>query len=189
MSFIVIEGPDGVGKSVLTAAFGWCGWPTFKFPRSPRPAAGLDETEAMLDDMASAREELLAVGPAVVDRYDMSTLVYQGFLRGVDDPGQLNEKAAQYVLGRMRQSRRLIARPDLYVVLLGPRLRSADEATSAEDRQSVELQRAAYERAVELMWNELWGHRYILRRPPEPRDIKDIELWWRALAEQKEELR
>ena len=189
MSFIVIEGPDGVGKSAFVAAFGWCGWPTFKFPRSPRPAAGPDEVEAMLDDMASAREELLAAGPAVVDRYDMSTLVYQGLLRGVDDSGRLNEKAAQYVLGRMRRSWRLVARPELYVVLLGPRLRSADEATSAEDRQSVELQRAAYERAVELMRNELWGRHFILRRPPEPRDIKDIELWLQASAEQKEESR
>lgn len=183
MSFVVIEGPDGVGKSTLVAGLGRRGWPTFKFPRDPRPATGLHRAEAMLDDMADARDELLAAGPAVVDRYDMSTLVYQGLLRDVDGPARLNEKAARYVLGRMRWRR--IARPALYVVLLGPRLRTAADAENSEDRQPVELQRAAYERAIQLMRNELWGRRCILRCAPEPQDIEDIELWLQAPAEQR----
>lgn len=184
MGFIVVEGPDGVGKSTLVAELDKRGWPTLKFPRSPRPAAELHRVEAMLDDMADAREELLAAGPAVVDRYDMSTLVYQGLLRNVDDGGRLNEHAAQYALAWMRTPWRLIAPPELYVVLLGPRQRCDADAMSEEDRQPVQMQRTAYERAVELVDRELGRRCVMLHRAPRRSDVEFIEQWLRGGAQQ-----
>lgn len=152
MSFVVIEGPDGVGKSTFVAAFGRHGWPTFKFPRNPRPATGLHRAEAMLDDMADARNELLAAGPAVVDRYDMSTLVYQGLLYGrAAGLGRLDAGRAARVLALMRSRWSDYAHPDGYVVLLGPRLRKTEDAESPEDEQPIHVQRAAYEEAARLM--------------------------------------
>lgn len=186
MSFIAVEGPDGVGKSMLAAKLAGRGWPTFKFPRSPRPSAGPHRVEAMLDDMADARGELLAAGPSVVDRYDMSTLVYQGLLRDVDDSGRLNGRAAQYALAWMRTPRRLVARPGLYVVLLGPRLRRDTDAMSGEDRQPVWVQRAAYEQAVELMDRELGCRCLMLHRSARRSDVEFIEQWLRGGAQQKE---
>lgn len=189
LSFIVIEGPDGVGKSTLVGELAERGWPTFKFPRSPRPFAEPHRFEAMLNDMADAREELLAAGPSVVDRYDMSTLVYQGLLWNVDDSGQLNGRAAQYALAWMRTPRRLVAQPGLYVVLLGPRLRRDTDAMSGEDRQPVWVQRTAYEQAVELMDRELGCRCLMLHRSARWSDVEFIEQWLRGGAQQKEDTR
>lgn len=149
MSFIVIEGPDGVGKTTLVQRYADCGHSTYKFPANPRPAKGPQRAKAMLDDMASFRDELTSVQDAVVDRYDMSTLVYQGLLYGrAAELGYLDITWAARVMSLMKSSWSDYAHPDEYVVLLGPRLRRPEDAISDEDRVSYDMQRLAYEYAA-----------------------------------------
>ena len=149
---MVVEGPDGVGKTTLVRQYAAHGYPTYKFPFDPRPAEGPRRAEAMLDDMAGFKDELASAQNAVADRYDMSTLVYQGLLYGrAPELGYLDIGRAVRVLALMRDRWSGYAHPDSYVVLLGPRLRAAEDNTSLEDAQPLHMQRAAYEEAARLM--------------------------------------
>lgn len=149
---MVIEGPDGVGKTTLVRQYAAHEYPAYKFPADPRPAEGLQCAEAMLDDMAGFKDELTSAQNAVVDRYDMSTLVYQGLLYGrAAELGYLDIGRAVRVLALMWGRWSGYAHPDSYVVLLGPRLRAAEDNTSFEDAQPLHVQQAAYEEAARLM--------------------------------------
>ena len=152
MSFVVIEGPDGVGKTTLVQRYADRGRPTYKFPADPRPAKRLQRAKAMLDDMASFQDELTSARDAVVDRYDMSTLVYQGLLYGhAAELGYLDIDCAAHVMSLMKSRWSDYAHPDGYAVLLGPRLRRPEDAISDEDRVPYDIQRLAYEYAARYM--------------------------------------
>lgn len=152
MSFIVIEGPDGVGKTTLVQRYADNGYPTYKFPANPRPTKRPQRAKAMLDDMTSFRDELMSAQDAVVDRYDMSTLVYQGLLYDrAAELGYLDLDHAARVMGLMESSWSDYAHPDRYAVLLGPRLRRPEDAISDEDRAPYDMQRLAYEYAARCM--------------------------------------
>ena len=180
MSFMVIEGPDGVGKTTLVRQYAARGYPTYKFPANPRPAEGPQRAGVMLDDMAGFKDELASARDAVVDRYDMSTLVYQGLLYGrAAELGYLDIGRAARVLALMRGRWPDYAHPDSYVVLLGPRLRAAEDNTSFEDAQPLRMQRAAYEEAARLMEAD-FGVR-VLRLYDEPPARVFPELWVRGL--------
>lgn len=167
MSFVVIEGPDGVGKTTLVQRYADNGYPTYKFPADPRPAGGPQRAKAMLDDMASFRDELTSARGAVVDRYDMSTFVYQGLLYGrAAELGYLDVDHAARVMSLMMSGWSDYAHPDGYVVLLGPRLRHPEDAVSAEDRAPYDMQRLAYEYAARCM-RETFGS-YVLELHDEP---------------------
>lgn len=152
MSFIVVEGPDGVGKTTLVQRYADCGHSTYKFPANSRPAKMSQRAKAMLDDMASFRDELTSVQDAVVDRYDMSTLVYQGLLYDhAAEHGYLDIDQAARVMSLMKSAWSDYAHPDWYAVLLGPRLRRPEDAISDEDRAPYSVQRLAYEYAARYM--------------------------------------
>lgn len=176
MSFMVVEGPDGVGKTTLVQRFSACGHPTYKFPADPRPvdprpAEGPQCAEAMLDDMARFKDELTSAAGAVVDRYDMSTLVYQGLLYGrAAELGRLDVERAARVLVLMQARWSDYAHPDDYVVLLGSRLRAAEDAATLEDVQSIHVQRAAYEEAARLM-QSVFGVRVLRLYDKPPTDV------------------
>lgn len=174
MSFIVIEGPDGVGKTTLVQRYKGSGCPAYKFPANPRPARGPQRAKAMLDDMASFRDELTSAQDAVVDRYDMSTLVYQGFLYGrAAELGYLDIDRAARVMDLMKARWSDYAHPDSYTVLLGPRLRRPEDAVSDEDRVPYDIQRLAYEYATSYM-RETFGARVLELRDEPPTDVLPV---------------
>lgn len=171
MSFIVIEGPDGVGKTTLVRRYADCGCPTYKFPASPCPAKRPQRAKAMLDDMASFQDALASVRGAVVDRYDMSTLVYQGLLYGrAAELGYLDVDHAARVMSLMKSRWSDYAHPDRYAVLLGPRLRRSEDAVSDEDRAPYDMQRLAYEYAARYM-RETFGVRVLELYDTPPTDV------------------
>ena len=171
MRFVVIEGPDGVGKTTLVQRYADIGRPTYKFPADPRPAKGLQRAKAMLDDMASFQDELTSASGAVVDRYDMSTLVYQGLLYGrAAELGYLDIDHAVHVMNLMKSSWSDYAHPDGYVILLGPRLRRPEDAISNEDRIPYDMQRLAYEYAARCM-RETFGMRVLGLYDKPPVDV------------------
>lgn len=171
MSFIVIEGPDGVGKTTLVQRYADIGYPTYKFPADPRPTKGPQRAKAMLDDMASFRDELTSTEDAVVDRYDMSTLVYQGLLYDrAAELGYLDTDRAARVMSLMKSGWSGYAHPDWYAVLLGPRLRHPEDAVSDEDRAPYDMQRLAYEYAARYM-RETFGVRVLELHDKPPVDV------------------
>lgn len=171
MSFIVIEGPDGVGKTTLVQRYADSGCSTYKFPFNPRPTKRPQRAKAMLDDMASFRDELTSVQDAVVDRYDMSTLVYQGFLYDrAAELGYLDVDRAARVMDLMKSCWSGYAHPDGYVVLLGPRLRRPEDAISEEDRAPYDMQRLAYEYAARDM-QETFGVRVLELHDEPPANV------------------
>ena len=181
MSFVVIEGPDGVGKTTLVQRFAAYKYPTYKFPADPRPAEGPQRAEAMLDDMAAFRDELASAQDATVDRYDMSTLVYQGLLYGrAAELGRLDTERAARVLALMQDRWSDYAHPDSYVVLLGPRLRAVEDAVSSEDSQPIHMQRAAYEEAIRLMQSTFGVH--VDRLYDKPPAVVYPSLWGAGVA-------
>ena len=180
MSFMVVEGPDGVGKTTLVQQLAAYEYPTYKFPADPRPAEGPQRAEAMLDDMARCKDKLASARDAVVDRYDMSTLVYQGLLYGrAAELGVLDIGRAARVLALMRGRWSDYTHPDDYVVLLGPRLRAAEDAASPEDVQPIHIQREAYEVAARLMESN-FGVRVLRLYDKPPADVFPT-MWMHAL--------
>lgn len=171
MSFIVVEGPDGVGKTTLVRRYADSGCPTYKFPADPRPTKRSQRAKAMLDDMASFRDELMSARDAVVDRYDMSTLVYQGLLYDrAAELGYLDIDHAARVMSLMKSRWSDYAHPDQYAVLLGPRLRRPEDAVSDEDRTPYDMQRLAYEYAARCM-RETFGVRVLELHAAPPADV------------------
>ena len=171
MSFVVVEGPDGVGKTTLVRRYADVGYPTYKFPADPRPATGPQRAKAMLDDMASFRDGLTSARDAVADRYDMSTLVYQGLLYDrAAESGYLDIDHAARVMSLMKSRWSDYAHPDCYVVLLGPRLRKEEDAMSDEDRAPYDMQRLAYEYAARCM-RRMFGMRVMELHDVPPAEV------------------
>lgn len=110
MTFIVIEGPDGVGKSTLCAALAEAtGGTVIKLPgdetRAKVAAARTREEKArlFLSEMAAIE---FGDGIYIADRWAVSTLVYQGWGAGNDAPAHGDREFA-------------IAAPDLHIVIEG----------------------------------------------------------------------
>ena len=171
--FLVLEGPEGAGKTTLTEVLGRRLRAIGLDPllvREPggTPAAEALRLELLNDDrtwtpeaellyMCAARADLVAklIGPAlaagrvvVSDRFDLSTRAYQGAGRGVPMPhvDWVNRAAT----GGLR--------PDLTVVLdVPPEVGTARQISQGKVRDRLDRETADFHRRVRAAYHEAAG--------------------------------